>query len=332
MDIYTIREEDMNSIPEEEESCDISSAGNIGSDLENESIQESLSTSGASSDQTINTTFPSLVKWRDAKLRDMCYCTAIFFNYLAEPRMGYSPVAVSTKLDVSAVKPEITLDMTNYVIGDIFPCPYFLKEGIFRTYRAPLDLANAIEATIRDNLSKPFRKLKKKGGILMPGVVQSIWMYLSNGMDLLAFGEASNEQVAEKIAASEAATISKRNCSMNYGFNDDVENCAFQTILYILVALVDWLEYDEITETEVVTAYKIITPPDLQHKLKKTKNKRFVDIITPAIVSRNLTPTKKAIELISTMMLEVGEYMNNMHGNKNSARIISRYMGLCRPV
>ncbi len=264
------------------------------------------------------TLFPSLVEWRDNKLRDLSYCLATFFNYLAEPRNGFSPVDNKPE-DVLAVRPVVTREMADFVLGEIFPCASMVKEGPFNTFRAPVELAKAIDRLIKKNISN--RSLLAAPGnkkkpiqptdlLIDPSVIQTIWTFVSNGIDALAYGlaeAATDEQVKQRLSKAEAATLGKRNCLKNYGFNDDAENCAFQTILYIIVACVDWLEYGTITRSEVVTAYKLIIPPDLQVILEPTNNPRMTEIITMAIVSKDLIPTEEAVNLISTMMIDVGK-------------------------
>jgi hypothetical protein len=278
---------------------------------------------------------PALVQWRDAKLKDLCYVLSVFFNYLVEPRDGFS--LVESKLtNLTSIHPVITREMTNYVLGDIFPCLSMIKEDKFAVFKVPQELDNAIKRLIKDGITNKSllrggNKEEQEGFVIEPGVAQTIWTYLSNGVDALAYDSISNDEVAEKIALAEAMTLAKRNCSKNYGFNDDAENCAFQTILYLIVALLDWLELDEVTDIEVLTVYKIIIPQDLQVKLTKTENKRFSEIIIQALVSKDLIPSASAVNLVSTMMTDVGRHINNLK-DKNSQRIMSRYLGLAQPV
>jgi len=304
--------------------------------------------------------FPSLAVWRDGKLRDLTYALSSFFNCISEPRDGFSLVE-NNPTDPMSIPPTITGDMINYVIGEIFPCSTMIKEGPFTIFKVPTLIREEIENQIKRNisnrsfLSAPIAKKPRKKNIqtikdsgdqtynwnasqfydagftINPEVAQIIWTYLSNGMDSLAYGSTTDQEVVDKIVAAEATVLSRRNCSMNYGFNDDLENCSLQAILYVLVTILDWLEDDNVTETEVTTVYKILYPRDMQSGLSSTTNKRYADIISMSLASKNLIPTDQAIRLITTMMLDIGKHMNSLN-DKNSKRILNRFMGFCQPV
>lgn len=111
-----------------------------------------------------------------------------------------------------------------------------------------------------------------------------------------------------------------------------MENSAFQAVLYIIIALADWLEYDTITDAEVIAACKIIVPEDLWRGLTPSKKyPKLTGIITEAIVSKDLVPTEDAVDLISAFMEKVSGYINSLD-NEASKRIMNRLMVFCQPV
>jgi len=228
-----------------------------------------------------------------------------------------------------------------------------IKDRQFPIYRVPSDIRSAIESRIKKGISNKsfldYSEPKQRkpvndqvynwntsqfynGGLqIQPDVPQIIWTYLSNGMESLTYGSTTNEEIADKISLAEKTVLAQRNCSRNYGFNSDIENCAFQTILYVLVSITDWLEIDEIHSDEIQTVYKIIYPRNLQGVFTPTKNKLLRKIISRAIEEKGLVPNKKALDLIATMMIDVEKRSNNLENN-DSRRIMTRMMAFCQPV
>jgi hypothetical protein len=283
--------------------------------------------------------FPALVEWRDAKIRDLAYCLATFFNYLSANRRGYLevnriPGAVSTP-------PIITMNMCRYLLTDIFPCGGMIQEDVFTVFKVPMDIDKIIRQIIADNITNksffgPVKRSDQLGTVkeleIEPVVIQMIWTYVSNGMNALAYGAESNEEVLQKIALAESETLMKRNALKNYGLNDDLENSAFQAIMYIIVALVDWLELDEIGENEVMTAYKILVPSDLQKSLREVKSDTLAEIITNTSIGLDLIPSPKAVNLISGLLLQVQKWMEKTSTDSSARRIINRMMGMSGPL
>ena len=293
--------------------------------------------------------FPALVEWRDAKIRDLAYCLATFFNYLSVNRRGYLevnriPGAVSTP-------PIITMNMCRYLLTDIFPCGGMIQEDVFTVFKVPMDIDKSIRQIIADNITNksffgPIRgsdQLLTSTGVkttgnrikeleIEPVVIQMIWTYVSNGMNALAYGANNNEEVLQKITLAEDETLMKRKALKNYGLNDDLENSAFQAIMYIIIALADWLELDEIGENEVMTAYKILVPPDLQKPLREIKSETLTEIITNTAIGADLIPSPKAVNLISSLLLQVQKWMARTSTDQSARRIINRMMAMAGPI
>lgn len=293
--------------------------------------------------------FPALIEWRDSRIRNLSYCLATFFNYLSKPRSGF--LDVKRIPGAIATAPMITLDMCRYLLGEIFPCSEMIKEGSFTVFKVPRDLEASIKHAITQNIENKtfFGPLKASQQFFVsgaskivetnlpdldiePAVIQMIWTYVSNGVDSLAFGSNTNEEVKEKIAVAEAITLAKRNAMRNYGLNDDLENSAFQAIIYVIVALMDWLEISEVGKLEVETAYKILVPQDLQKPLREVKSTTLTDIIINTFTSMDLVPTEQAVYLISGLLVEVQKYMEKISIDESARRIINRFMAMAGPI
>lgn len=294
--------------------------------------------------------FPALVSWRKKKIRDLSYCVATFFNYLSAPRNGFLQVSRDSGVDTTA--PMISLELCQYVLREIFPCLQMTQEKSFTVFRVPIQIQDKIYKSIRKYVTnKSFTKQIKSSESLtldsrnvknfpvnVPeleiqlGVIQAIWTYISNGMNALAYESSTNEEIQEKIELAEQLNLQKRNTLKNYGFNDDLENSAFQALLYIIVALMDWLEIDLITKTEIEHAYKILVPKDVQVKLVPIKNTTLREIISQAFTGVGLTFTDEAVKLASHVMVQVKNLMEETDSDSNARRIISRFMAFSQPV
>jgi hypothetical protein len=283
--------------------------------------------------------FPALLSWRDKTLKDLSYCLASFFNYLAEPRVGFISVVNAPDYELT-IKPLITREMAHYVIEEIFPCGAMLSQETFDIYPVPEALRNDMERMIIAAIANPSYVTPKKTGkgktkkmdlTIEAEVYQVLWNYASHGLDALALGATSDEEVAAKIAQAEQFTLNRRNCLRNYGFNDDIENCAFQALLYVMVSCADWLEVETITNQEVLTAYRIIFPPDLQFKLTSGENKRLQDIITGAILSKDLLPSEEAVGLLISIMGDISRELETLD-SESGRRVINRLMAFSQPI
>jgi len=293
--------------------------------------------------------FPSLSTWREEKIKDLCRCLVLLFNYLAKPRLGFLQVATD---DPAGINPVITREMASYLVSELMPCGDMSRQEMFEITPVPEEISQKMERLIIEGVgsqypqftavknrtkgTKPVKKL-----LIEPSVYQVLWNYISNGLNALMLESISsdgtinyvesNDQVAEKIVYAQTMASGRRNCNKNYGFNDELENCVFQALLYVTTGLSDWLETDEITSDEVETAYKIIVPKDLQVDLQPVKIPRLTDIITSAIVSKDLIPTDESVRLLASIMNNFSKIMNKT-GDQNIDRIINRYMVFCNHV
>lgn len=289
--------------------------------------------------------FPSLETWRDEKIRDLCGCLAVFFNYLVKPRAGFLQVLPG---DPVGVAPVLTREMASYLVSELMPCGEMSRQGMFEIGPVPPDIMSAMERLIVEGVGSmypEFVRTNKRSGMSLrvePAVYQVLWNYVSNGLNALILESvgadgtleyvSSEEQVAEKIVYAQVMAAARRNCKKNYGFNDDLENCVFQALLYVTLGLSDWLETDEITADEVMAAYSIIIPRDLRVEVQPAKIPKIVDIVTSAFVSKDLVPTEEASMMLASIMNGFSKIMNRAGSDRNIDRIINRYMVFCNPV
>jgi hypothetical protein len=291
--------------------------------------------------------YPSLSKWRDEHLVNLSYCIASFFNYISMERREQGFVEVKQTNDGSlSVNPIISYQQVNYVLSEIFPCGDMLKENNYTITPIPDEIAVAIKETISENINNK-SLLTQQGKTELNAKInieqralQLIWNYLSNGINTLFYldnvGINSNTEIEYKIKLAQLKGFNRRFTSQNYGFQLDIQNCVFQAILYVCVALVDWLETSRIGYDEVLTAFKILVPESRQAKLPSPSKEInaddiYVKIISNAIIERELTPLSEGINLILFILKWFTEKLKNPD-NEDNFKTISRFMIFSNPV
>lgn len=290
--------------------------------------------------------FPAAIEWANSKTANISYCIAVFFNYITSPRPNFSMVGGKGKTKSVEIAPVINYDIVKYVLSELFPCGSMLQENFFVLSKASDKWMNMTSDLIKDSISnKQFLqsmsiskhtsdlrnvKVDVPGLVIEPAAIQLIWSYVLNGMNILTYAAADNDKVKEKIELAELAVLNKRILKTNYGFIDDIENLSFQTLLYIIATLTDWLEITDVGEDEVKTAYFIIVPPSLQITLEVSMNNSFDDIIKAGIMSIELNYTDKAIKLLTSIMLQVKGNKELINTNGNAKKLINRFIGLSR--
>ena len=267
-----------------------------------------------------------LQNWIEKKTINICYCLSTFFNYLAKPRDNYLRVT-NKQEDILTTKPIITRDMAEYVISEIFPCSNLIKKSY---NKIPENFALFIDYHIKKFIENKEFNNNKIQLTIEPTVHLVIYKYIKSIESVISSFE---EEIPDNILIEyiENQTMSRRVCNENYGFNTDIENCSFQALLYIMTSITDWLDYNYIGKDEVLTAYKIIVPQDLQKDILPTRNKMIEDIISSEIITKDLIPTDEAVQFITSIIIEIS---NNLYkeNDKNFSRIINRFMAFSNPI
>ena len=293
--------------------------------------------------------YPSLSTWLTDHLIDLSYSIASFFNYLSIERIEQGFLQIKND-DVLSVKPQITYEQVKYVLSEIFPCGDMLKENNYSIGPIPSEISTAIRETIVENINNKnlLNKVdieKKKSTVndqfsIEERALQLVWNYLSNGINTLfysgIYSTVTNSEIDYKIRLAQQKGFNRRFSSQNYGFQLDVQNCAFQAILYVCVSLVDWLETSNIGYEEVSTAYKILVPVKRQTKLPEPNKELnpdslYVKIISNAIIERELTPLSDGINLIIFILEWFSKKLQSANTEDNF-KTISRFMIFANPV
>lgn len=255
-------------------------------------------------------------KWKNDKIKDICYCISTFFNYLIIPRTGFLQVQSRTRDTFKqSVSPRLSREIVDYVIKEIFfPCAVMEnKEGI------------RMDKNIREEIKNQLEAGSGKDIIIDDRVYDIIWNFIRGGVDTLL----QQEDVEQYLDILNVEIIARRNYTVAYGFNDPFENSAFEAILYIFITLSDWLEMTSIDNKDVLTCYRIIFPPDLQEHIEPVDNIILNTIIRDALVSKDFIPLQSSVQLLTGIMIKIKYLFDNP--DKNATRVINRLMSFANP-
>lgn len=304
-----------------------------------------------------------LENWRIEKINAICTTLANFFNYLSVPRPGFFEVRngeeyVEMSYDTfsgtevssarMSVAPKITVEMTRYVLSEIYPCGSLLSGRFI----PPEEIKAMMQKIIKRGIwNKNF--LDSTNGYSLTieeGVYELLWTYICNVCDIfiqkaksLALNKKEDEKdneddmIKSVINNMSMDVFNSRNTDVNYGFDTDMENCAFQAILNILVSLSDSLETDTIDEEEIYFFYRLIfygintNEYPLEEREGDIKLKLLIE---DCLSERGLYISDKACRLLFSIL----KYVHNMRGfmsndlESEEFKIINRLMGFCQLV
>jgi len=227
------------------------------------------------------------------KLEDICRTISLFYLCLATKRIGFVPV---DSKNPAAVFPTISSQMVNYIISEIYPCKSFLDPS------NELDLHEHIDDKIKEYLEETEKKIR-----IDPAIYNLINIYLSNLYHCGVITKAYEEE-----------------SPVNYGYESNYQNCALQAIMYLTVAIGDWLELDIITDTEIKTAYSIVDNHGNELKEADKLPEMFHSQCTQLFTSKGYQISDEAIFTLAYAMKKI---------QNNKTKILeSRVYGFCRPI
>lgn len=289
------------------------------------------------------------------KLDEICYNLATYFNYLIIPRPGYFIIG-SNNIDI---KPVINYMHIIYLLNEIYPCSDFnsmlcgknpLPYEIIKTNKGDktkIILPEKFRKNTRENIKKyidincldkvddqifklsltEYQSIDINNIEITGEVIEKIYHFWITYK--LVFPEKEDE-----IKSYQLSLLNKRS-TQKYGFNSEIEDTAFQSIIYVITSLVDSLDLKTVGINEVETSLKLLIPQDLQEsfKLVPQDDKSTRKIINDAFNSKGLTIDIVALQLLTDYMQKVNKIQENVYSYKNinpftpNARILNRLMG-----
>ena len=257
--------------------------------------------------------------WLNNKLEEICYSLATFFNYLSIPRKNF--FIVNNEESLANVKPIIQYEHINYVINEIYPCNKFNDTIINNIVLMPLisreddkksslvvpeKFRKRIKDTIRNYIdtdtvqrvedsvfknSINYKPMERNDIKIKEEVINKIYMY---------YLACKSISTIVDLKDTYKQVLSKRT-TVNFGLNSDAENTALQSMVFIITSLVDSLELNTVGKNEVITAFNIIVPFDLQdiYKLTARNDETLRKVLLDVFNSKNLVIDNEAIQYLS---------------------------------
>lgn len=292
--------------------------------------------------------------WLNNKLEEICYSLGTFFNYLSIPRKNF--FIVNSEDSVTNVKPIIQYEHINYVINEIYPCNSFndtimnnivlmplakskeddkisklvvpdnFRKKIKNSIRNYIDL-NTIQK-VEDPVFKNsliYKPMERNDIKIKEEVINKIYMYY-----LACKSISSIVDLKDKYKQ----VLSKRT-TVHFGLNSDAENTALQSMVFIIIALVDSLELKTVGKNEVMSAFNFIVPLDLQdiYKLKPRNDGTLSKLLLDVFNSKNLVIDNEAIQYLIDYIdladkLKDKVYDSSINNPENpNTRVFNRMMG-----
>lgn len=159
------------------------------------------------------------------------------------------------------VSPTLSLNITKYVINEIFHCSF---ESEFSALRFP-EISYDFSKTVSSMITSFIKDKKLKNSMIITSqTCDSLWRQICMLCENI-YETASQSEEGEIEAINNVLNISqssvenlKREYS-DYGFNTETENCALQSVVYNIVAITDWLGTYDVKADELDTCISILT-------------------------------------------------------------------------
>ena len=279
-----------------------------------------------------------LKKWCYEHLESLALNVAIFYNYISINRLNQGFLEVDSNIEngILKTKSKITWEQVHYIISEIYCCEKLILESEYIIPKMSEKFYNSISIKIKVSLNKLNNntnpEIKKES-------LELLWRYFCNSLSSIYYASIENNEkipteanIQKTIDYFDSLVTVKIDTQNNYGFNNEILNNAFQAIIYVSVALVDWLNINTIGTHEIETVSKILIPYNLdQQSYKKLKIENeseksiFEQIITNAFLEKEIIPSKEGINLIILLMKF---FSNNLSDklNQTNLKIINRFM------
>lgn len=274
--------------------------------------------------------------WKNSKLETLAKNLTSFFVYLTEDRDGFLRVSFDNSFDT--IEPSITMNMANELIKEIYPCSSVSNSMRFTTSKIEPQDKQLILSTMKRNLPDSLRQID------IPNIVpQILWTYVDAIIKEQSYDPISktfsDTRFQDNIELNQIANFERRSFTFNWGLDNDLLNTAFQGLLYIIVALTDWLEVDVVSRAEVRTAWSIGADRD-PNELVPSRDETLINTISLALLRVNLTADNRGLSLFAGAMEIINRETRDMPRdpedvrgkNKKLFTMVNRLCSFCQPV
>jgi predicted NAD-dependent protein-ADP-ribosyltransferase YbiA (DUF1768 family) len=178
--------------------------------------------------------------------------------------------------EAMGIQPIVNVNITNYVINEIFHCSF---KDVYSNLYFP-DSEN-ISTTISSLIKTFIDEELVETVSVTPQTTSAIWKHICKLCEQVYDNvDESTDDKDVVLMSQDSVNTSKREYSDN-GMMTELENCAVQSVLYTIIALMDWLALDEVTDVEVDTCIDMLS-------FNMPVMKRYVDMKMPASIEDTL--------------------------------------------
>jgi hypothetical protein len=230
---------------------------------------------------------------------------------------------------LQSVSPIISGEIVLSVINDIMNCNIsdnFNKISfptITDTMRTAIE--KYIKAGIKDEYLSISAEISDRACFFLYSYILHIAEYIiinsthANQPDFVAFSKHEEEMVS----------TDKRDIE-DYNFDSTEENAALQCMLYLVIAITDWLDMDYATKTEfkfVETVLSLDQKENLFKQLLKNPNKeKYKKDVIQVFVQKGIIIYENDLEYILNLMYTIVEKMNNNDVLKNRVYFYANFI------
>lgn len=189
-----------------------------------------------------------------------------------------------TSEDVSTKR--INKELVTYLFNEIYNCGNFTtttnivefagreKQHIFTMIYNQID--SSLDMSIKEILYKYY--LKDNEVIILRDVENLIKKYVAICIYNMIFIDIGVDNLAFKYTEMQQYVLNFKRDYKDYNLDNDKYNYSLQAFVYVITALLDWLELDDVTIDEVETAFNFILLPSFKNKIDKLKYKNRANL------------------------------------------------------
>lgn len=213
------------------------------------------------------------------------------------------------------VNPIVNVNVAKYVANDIFHCNFSSEFNNIYFPEVTDNMKNTIEHMITSVFSSSDPELYEIVTVSFQ-TCNYIWKHICMMCEHIYvtasfednFSDNEEDAVKQILQASRNSVENLKRDYVDYGFNTEYENCAMQAVLYVIVALTDWLELDEVTQLEYNTMYNIVLF-DLDKLPRRSVNINTASNVIKAFNEKGLIITVEVAEVIAGFVEKISVEM-----------------------
>jgi len=214
---------------------------------------------------------------------------------------------------LSVVNPILNGEMATYVIHDLFNCNIVNSVSNISFPQITPSLISQIKILIKSGISNQYLKNMTE---ISDQACNNIYIYVLSLAEYIIINsiDKNNKDLIQLTKDTENFLNQNKRDFEFYGFNDDDENAVAQAILYIVVALTDWLDLDYATMTEFKFVEKLLYFNDNKEPINLLENPDSVivkKLLTKMFYEKGIIVYNQDMDYLSKLLYTIQENMKN---------------------